>query len=75
MTAGPRITPFPAALDGSLAIVGAREFRVVGDHEQYILELKDVPIRFELDRPRREKGEIVGHLAVSTDLVGARTTN
>jgi hypothetical protein len=75
MTSGPRITPFPAVLDGSLAVIGAREFRVVGEHEQYILELKDVPICFELDRPRRENGAIVGHLTITTELAGARTTN
>ncbi|HXG69798.1 MAG TPA: hypothetical protein VNJ04_14320, partial [Gemmatimonadaceae bacterium] len=55
------------------AIACEREFRVVGDGEQFMMRLVDVPIEFELDRPRFDHGELIGQLTVRTDLTGART--
>jgi hypothetical protein len=67
------VGPAVSAATDSLAIVGERRFTIVGDGEQFLLRLLDVPIDFMLDRAHRERGELVGELTVRTDLVGART--
>ena len=59
--------------DDAPAIACEREFRVVGDGEQYLLRLLGVPIEFEFDRPRFDHGELIGQLTVRTQLSGART--
>lgn len=59
--------------DESPAIQCAREFRAIGDGEGYSLRLLEVPIEFELDRARRDHGELTGQLTVRTGLTGART--
>jgi hypothetical protein len=51
-----------------------RTWRVVGDGDRYFFEVPDAEITFELDRPRRERGELVGELTVRTTLRGARTS-
>ena len=59
--------------DDSPAIACEREFRVVGDGEQYLFRLLGVPIEFEFDRPRFDRGDLIGLLTVRTALAGART--
>jgi hypothetical protein len=52
----------------------AREFTVVGE-DRYCLAVPGIGVTFEIDRLRRERGELVGELAVQCELPGARTTN
>lgn len=51
----------------------AREFNASGDH--YSFRVPDLGILLELDRLRRERGELVGELSVRCELPGARTVN
>lgn len=51
-----------------------REFRAVGD-DRYHLTIPDLGITIEVDRLRRERGELLGELSVRCELPGARTVN
>jgi hypothetical protein len=50
-----------------------RTWRVLGDGDRYVLEIPDALVTFELDRPRRERGELIGELTIRTTMRGART--
>jgi hypothetical protein len=51
-----------------------RVWRVIGDGDRFVLRIPDLAIEFELDRPHRDRGELVGQLTVRTDLKGARVS-
>src|SRR6516162_7533834 len=51
-----------------------RNFRALGD-DRYLMEVEDLAITFEVDRLRRERGELTGELTVGCRLPGARTVN
>jgi hypothetical protein len=57
----------------SPAIICPRDFRVIDGGEQYRLELRGVPISFELRQIRYDSGDLLGRLTVRTTLSGART--
>jgi hypothetical protein len=59
--------------DSAPAVCGARDFRVIDGGEQYALELRDVPITFELRQVRYERGDLFGRLTVRTALHGTRS--
>lgn len=59
--------------DESPAVTCDRVFETTGDGERYLLRLVDVPIELELDRTRRDHGELIGQLTARTGLSGART--
>ncbi|HEY2432041.1 MAG TPA: AAA family ATPase, partial [Vicinamibacterales bacterium] len=47
---------------------------MLGDGDRYVLDVPDASIQLELDRPRRERGDLLGELTVRTTLKGARTS-
>ena len=57
---------FPTAL--------AREFRAWGD-DRYSLAVPDLDVMIEVDRLRRERGELIGELSARCELSGARVVN
>lgn len=46
--------------------------RKIGE-DRYFMSVTGVPIEFDLERTRRERGELIGELHVRTELSGART--
>ena len=58
--------------DDAPAIACRREFSVSGDGDVYSMQLVDVPIAFELYRPRRSNGDLSGQIRVTTELSGTR---
>jgi hypothetical protein len=52
----------------------AKEFAMVSE-DHYRLAVPGIFVTFEIDRLRRERGELIGELAVQCELPGARTTN
>jgi hypothetical protein len=59
--------------DDAPAVSSARNFRVVSGGSGYVMEIVDVPITFEFDRPRWERDSLFGQITVKTDLTGSRT--
>jgi len=59
--------------DDSPAVIGDRRFHTLNDGQRFLLHLQDVPIEFDLEHVRRERGELFGQLTVRTELMGART--
>jgi len=51
-----------------------REFRAWGD-DRYSFAVNDLGISIEVDRLRRERGELIGELSVRCELPGARVVN
>lgn len=52
----------------------ARTFEAAGD-DRYVLRVPDLDITLEVDRLRRERGELVGELCARCELPGARAVN
>lgn len=52
-----------------------RQWEVVGHGRGYILRLVEVPIMFEFQHVRRERGDLFGQLRVISDLSGTRSYN
>lgn len=68
-TAPPSTDPWA---NDSPAVTSPREFLTIGDGDRYVMRLADVPIEFELDRPRWDHGDLVGLLTVRSSLTGIR---
>jgi hypothetical protein len=67
----PVVPPLPHPDEGGASDV-PRTFRVIGE-DRYFMGLVGVPIEFDLEHLRRERGELMGELYVRTELIGART--
>ncbi len=52
--------------DVDAAAAETRHFREIGE-QRYVLEILPIGIKFEVDRLRRERGELVGELTVTID--------
>lgn len=68
-----KVAPPDDVWRASPAYTGARKFHVIYAGEGYVLQLEDVPIRFELRQVRWERGELFARLTVRTSLPGTPT--
>jgi hypothetical protein len=59
----------PGSTGGASSV--PREFRRIGE-DRYFMRLVGIPIEFDVEHVRRERGELIGELYVRTELYGAR---